>query len=260
MSALAKDVRLKALIVDDEPLARGSMRVLLAEHAADHIVLEAKNGWEAVSLIRNQRPDLVFLDVQMPEMDGFEVVREIGMEIMPRVIFVTAHDQYAVRAFEICAFDYLLKPVSRGRFAGALARVHAHLRTHPVDIERIALLLETIASPRKRLSRLAIRSAGKTYFVALDDVAWLQAAENYVELRTGAARHLVHVRIHKLEECLDPETFMRIHRSLIVNKRYIQEVEPATHGEYVLTLRDGTRLKSSRTYDRNIRTWAANPF
>jgi two-component system LytT family response regulator len=260
MSALAKDVRLKTLIVDDEPLARGSMRVLLAEHAADHLVLEAKNGWEAVSLIRNERPDLVFLDVQMPEMDGFEVVREIGTETMPRVIFVTAHDQYAVRAFEIYAFDYLLKPVSRDRFAGALARVHAHLRTHPVDIERIALLLETIASPRKRLSRLAIRSAGKTYFVALDDVAWIQAAENYVELRSGTARHLVHVRIHKLEECLDPETFMRIHRSLIVNKRHIQEIEPVTHGEYIITLRGGTRLKSSRTYDRNIRAWAANPF
>lgn len=179
---------------------------------------------------------------------------------MPRVIFVTAHDQYAVRAFEIYAFDYLLKPVSRDRFAGALARVHAHLQTHPVDIERIALLLETIASPRKRLSRLAIRSAGKTYFVALDDVAWLQAAENYVELRTGTASHLVHVRIHKLEECLDPETFMRIHRSVIVNKRHIQEIEPVTHGEYIITLRGGIRLKSSRTYDRNIRAWAANPF
>jgi two-component system LytT family response regulator len=260
MSALAKDVRLKALIVDDEPLARGSLRVLLADHAADHLILEAKNGSEAVSLIRDERPDLVFLDVQMPEMDGFDVVREIGTENMPRVIFVTAHDRYAVQAFEINAVDYLLKPVSRERFASAFARMRTHWRMQSVNIERIASLLETIASPSKRLSRLAIRSAGKTYFVDLEDVEWIQASENYCELRVGAARHLVHVRIHKLEECLDPETFMRIHRSLIVNKRHIREIQAETHGEYVLTLRGGMRLKSSRTYDRNIKAWAANPF
>lgn len=260
MSVPDRDVRLKALIVDDEPPARDAMRVLLVEHAADHVVLEAKNGWEAVSLIRNEHPALIFLDVQMPEMDGFAVVREVGAENMPGLIFVTAHDQYAVRAFEINAVDYLLKPVSRDRFAGALARVRARRQTHPVDIERIASLLEVIAPTRKRLSRLAIRSAGKTYFISLDDVEWIQAAENYVELRTGAACHLLHVRIRKLEECLDPETFTRIHRSMIVNKRYIQEIEPITHGEYILTLRSGTRLRSSRTYDQNIRAWAANPF
>jgi len=260
MRVLAKDVRPKALIVDDEPLARASMRVLLTEHAADHLVLEAKNGCEAVSLIRNEQPDLIFLDVQMPEMDGFAVVRELGAKNMPGLIFVTAHDQYAVQAFEINAVDYLLKPVSRERFTEALARVRARLLTHPGDMERIALLLEAIAPPRKRLSRLAIRSAGKSYFVALDDVEWIQAAENYVELHTGATRHLLHVRIHKLEEYLDPETFMRIHRSLIVNKRYIQEIEPATHSEYLLTLSSGTRLKSSRKYDRNIKGWVANPF
>jgi two-component system LytT family response regulator len=260
MSALTKDVRPKALIVDDEPLARGSMRVLLAAHAEDHLILEAKNGWEAVSLIRNEQPDLIFLDVQMPEMDGFAVVREVGAENMPGLVFVTAHDQYAVQAFEINAVDYLLKPVSRARFAGALARVRARVRAHPADTERIALLLEAIVPPRKRLSRVALRSAGKTYFVALDDVEWIQAAENYVELHTGATRHLLHVRIYKLEECLDPDMFMRIHRSLIVNKRYIREFEPVTHGEYVLTLSSGTQLKSSRKYDQNIRGWAANPF
>lgn len=260
MSAPAKDVRLKALIVDDEPPARGSMRVLLAEHAADHVVLEANNGWDAVQLIRSEHPELIFLDVQMPEMDGFAVVREVGAENMPGLVFVTAHDQYAVRAFEINAVDYLLKPVSRERFAGALARVRERRQTHPVDIERIASLLESIAPTHKRLSRLAIRSAGKTYFISLDDVEWIQAAENYVELRTGATSHLLHVRIHKLVEYLDSEMFMRIHRSLVVNKRYIQEIEPLTHGEYVLTLRSGTRLRSSRTYDRNIRSWAANPF
>jgi two-component system LytT family response regulator len=260
MSAPANDVPLKALIVDDEPLARASMRVLVLDHTAHHVVLEAKNGWEAVSLIRNERPDLVFLDVQMPEMDGFAVVREVGAENMRGVIFVTAHDRYAVQAFEINAIDYLLKPVTRDRFAGALARAHARLRTDPLNVERIASLLETIAPSRKRLSRLAIRSAGKTYFIALEDVEWMQAAENYVELHTGATRHLLQVRIHTLEESLDPETFMRIHRSLIVNKRHIQEIEPVTHGEYVLTLRGGTRLKSGRTYERNIKTWAANPF
>lgn len=249
-----------ALIVDDEPYARASLRTLLEREPDAGTIFEARNGHEAVSLILGERPDVVFLDVQMPEMDGFAVVREVGAENMRGLIFVTAHDQYAVQAFEINAVDYLLKPVSRERFADALARVRARLRAHPADIERIALLLEAIVPPRKRLSRVALRSAGKSYFVALDDVEWIQAAENYVELHTGATRHLLHVRIYKLEEYLDPDMFMRIHRSLIVNKRYIQEIELVTHGEYVLTLRSGTRLKSSRKYDRNIRGWAANPF
>ena len=260
MSTPGSDIRLKALIVDDEPLARDSLRVLLLDDAADHHILEAKNGWEAVSLIRNERPDLILLDVQMPEMDGFDVVREVGAEYMPGVVFVTAHDQYAIQAFEINAVDYLLKPVSRERFVSALARARARLRAHPLAVERIASLLETIAPTRKRLSRLAIRSAGKTYFIELDEIEWIQAAENYVELRTGSTRHLMHVRIHTLEKYLYPEAFMRIHRSLIVNKRCIKEIQPAAHGEYVLTLRSGARLKSGRTYDRSIRDWAANPF
>lgn len=260
MSVPYKDVRLKALIVDDEPLARDSMRVLLVEHAADHLVLEAKNGWEAVSLIRNEHPDLIFLDVQMPEMDGFAVVREVGAANMPGLIFVTAHDQYAIQAFEINAVDYLLKPVSRERFQATLARARSRLRAHAFDRERIASLLESIDSPSQKLSRIAIRSAGKTYFVALEEVEWVKAAENYVELHVGLTRHLLHVRIHKLECSLDPEVFLRIHRSFIVNVKHIKEIEPAAHGECVLTLRSGVRLKSSRSYDQSIRRWAANPF
>lgn len=234
--------------------------MLLVEDPTVHAVMEAKNGSEAVDAIRTEQPDIVFLDVQMPEMDGFAVVREVGGANMPGVVFVTAHDQYAIQAFEINAIDYLLKPVDRERFREALSRARTRLQTQSLDNQRIASLLETIASPTRALARLAIRSAGKTYFVALEDVDWIQAAENYVELHTGRTRHLLHVRIHTLEERLDAEMFMRIHRSFIVNLRHIKEIEPAAHGEYVLTLRSGVRLKSSRSYDQNIRRWAANPF
>ena len=258
--ASAKGSRLRVLIVDDEPLAREGLRMLLAEDPAGHVVLEAKNGSEAVGAIRTEQLDVVFLDVQMPEMDGFAVVREVGAANLPGVIFVTAHDQYAIQAFEINAIDYLLKPVDRERFQAALARACSRLREHGFDGERIASLLESIAPPSQKLSRIAVRSAGKTYFVALEEVEWIKAAENYVELHAGPTCHLLHVRIHKLEGSLDPEMFMRIHRSLIVNVKHIKEVEPASHGEYVLTLRSGTRLKSSRTYDRSIRSWVSNPF
>jgi two-component system, LytTR family, response regulator len=260
VSASSKELRLRVLIVDDEPLAREGLRMLLVEDPAAHVVLEAKNGSEAVDALRKEQLDIVFLDVQMPEMDGFAVVHEVGPANMPGVIFVTAHDQYAIQAFEINAVDYLLKPVTRERFQATLARARSRLRTHAFDRERIASLLESIDSPSQKLSRIAVRSAGKTYFVALEEVEWIKAAENYVELHVGLTRHLLHVRIHKLECSLDPEMFMRIHRSFIVNVKHIKEIEPVAHGEHALTLRSGVRLKSSRSYDQSIRRWADNPF
>jgi two-component system, LytTR family, response regulator len=250
------------LIVDDEPLAREGLRLLLSRDPDVSTIREAKDGREAVAAIRERAPDLVFLDVQMPEMDGFAVVRAIGAESMPAVVFVTAHDQYAIQAFEINALDYLLKPVIEERFVKALVRAKDRLRSNvAADSSRQMIgLLETIAAPQKYLKRLAVRSAGKTIFLNVEDVDWLGAAENYVELHVGRAHHLLHVTMNGIEKSLDPEIFVRIHRSIIVNASRIKEVQSGAHGEYLITLRDGARLQSGRTYADRLKSLVNNPF
>jgi two-component system LytT family response regulator len=255
-------MRFTTLIVDDEPLAREGLRMWLSADTEVSAVQEARDGREAVAAIRKTRPDLVFLDVQMPEMDGFSVVQEIGAERMPAVVFVTAHDKHAIQAFEINAIDYLLKPVTQERFAQALARAKLRLHAQPPDEtgRQIIGLLETIVSPRRYLKRLAVRSAGKTVFVEVEDVDWMEAAENYVQLHCGRANHLLHVPMNTLEKSLDPEVFLRVHRSTIVNTRRIKELQPGVHAEYVILLRDGTRLRSGRTYHDKLTALAANPF
>jgi two-component system LytT family response regulator len=252
----------KTLIVDDEPLAREGLRLLLSGDPDVAAIAEAKDGRQAVTAIRDAQPDLVFLDVQMPEMDGFSVVREIGAERIPAVIFVTAHDEYAIQAFEINAIDYLLKPVTASRFRDALRRAKQRLEHRPAPEEnrQILSLLETIASPRRYITRLAVRSAGKTVFVDVDEIDWVKAAENYVELHTGSKIHLLHVTLNTLEKSLDPELFMRIHRSLIVNVKRIKELQPAFHGEYVITLQNGTQLQSGRVYHERVKALGSNPF
>ncbi len=226
------------------------------------VIHEAKDGREAVAALRRMRPDLVFLDVQMPEMDGFAVVREVGAERMPAVVFVTAHDKYAIQAFEVNAIDYLLKPVTRERFSQALARAKSRLQAQPAEdaSRQILSLLETMAAPNRSIRRLAVRTAGKTTFVDIDDVDWIEAAENYVKLHVGRASHLVLVAMNTLEKSLDPETFLRVHRSLIVNVGRIQELEPAAHGEYVITLPHDVRVRSGRSYHEKLKTLANNPF
>jgi two-component system LytT family response regulator len=251
---------LTSLIVDDEVLARQGLRQLLARDPEMAVVHEARNGHEAVAAIRSHRPDLVFLDVQMPEMDGFGVIEEIGLDCMPLIVFVTAHDEHAIRAFEISAIDYLLKPVTAARFDQALARAKAHLAAPRSGQNEIIALLQTIASPERHLKRLAVRSPGKTYFVNVGEVDWVGAAENYVELHVGDATHLVHVRMNALEQALDPAMFLRIHRSIIVNIDRIKEMHSAVHGEYIVVLRGGTRLQSSRTYHARLKALTANPF
>lgn len=258
---------LTTLLVDDEPLAREGLRMLLSQDPEISAIHEARNGAEAVALIRSMRPDLVFLDVQMPEMDGISVVAEVGADKMPAVVFVTAYDKYAVQAFEVNAVDYLLKPVTEERFGQALARAKSRrlersgLGRSGNDASRqILSLLETIASPHRSLKRLAVRSAGKTFFVDVDDIDWIEAAENYVQLHVGRAVHLLHVTMNALEESLHSETFVRIHRSIIVNVRRIKELQPALHGEYAITLRDGTRLQSGRAWNDRVKALTANPF
>lgn len=251
---------MNVLIVDDEPLAREGMALLLKDEAGIAGVSQARNGAEAVATIRANRPDLVLLDVQMPELDGFGVLRELGAEQMPPVIFVTAHDKYAIQAFEVNAIDYLLKPVERVRFSQALARVRERVSVQGLDNQHVRALLQTLSAQTKYLARVALRSAGKISFVNIEDVLFVQAAENYVQLNLKSARHLLHVPIATLESSLDPRVFLRIHRSLIVNVKHIHELETGPHGEYVVVLHGGTRLQSSRSYHEKIKRWAANPF
>jgi two-component system, LytTR family, response regulator len=251
---------MNVLIVDDEPLAREGLKLLLAEEPAISSIAEARHGAEAVSMISVRRPDLVMLDVQMPEMDGFGVLRAVGAENMPPVIFVTAHDQYAIQAFEVNAIDYLLKPVTRERCSQALARLRERLATQGPDNLHVMSLLQQLAAPPKYLKRVALRAAGKISFVNIEDILYVQAAENYVQLHLKAARHLLHVPIATFESSVDPQLFLRIHRSLIVNVKHIQELETGAHGEFIVVLNGGVRLQSSRSYHDKIKSWASNPF
>jgi two-component system LytT family response regulator len=250
---------LRVLIVDDEPLAREGIKLMLG---GDSQVIEARNGREAVAKIRDEKPDLVLLDIQMPRMNGFAVVEAVGAEKMPAVIFVTAHDQYAIRAFEISAVDYLLKPVTEERFRVAFERARKRLGAGRPDesARQILTVLDAIANPRRYLSRLAIRSGERTVFLTLDDVAWIEAAQNYVRVHTGQAVHLLHVPMNTLATSLDPDRFVRIHRSHIVNLQRIKQLWTLAHGQYVLELDSGERLQSGRTYGERIRTLLANPF
>jgi two-component system LytT family response regulator len=250
---------MKVLIVDDEPLAREGMALLLKDQPSVRSIAEARNGAEAVEAIRAQRPDLVMLDVQMPEMDGFGVLRAIGAEHMPPVIFVTAHDRYAIQAFEVNAIDYLLKPVTRERCSQALDRVRERIGAGQ-DNRHVMSLLQQLAAPPRYLARVALRAAGKVSFVSIEDILFVQAAENYVQLHLKNARHLLHVPIATFESSLDPQIFLRIHRSLVVNVKHIQELETGPHGEYIVVLHGGARLQSSRSYHEKIKKWASNPF
>jgi two-component system LytT family response regulator len=253
-------MRFKTLIVDDEPLAREGLRMWLAVDPDVTAIAEARNGREAVLCIRKDAPDLVFLDVQMPEMDGFAVVKKIGAYQMPPVVFVTAHDKHAIQAFEMNAIDYLLKPVTEERFAQALARAKARVRSRPADEtnRQIINLLETVVSPRRPIKRLAVRSGGKTVFVEVDDIDWIEAAENYVQLHCGKTAHLLHMPMGTLEKSLDPEVFLRVHRGIIVNVGQILELQSGAHGEYVITLRSGGRISSSRSYGEKLRALTTN--
>jgi len=255
-------MQLKVLVVDDEPLAREGMKLLLGRQPQVGSVSEARNGREAVAFIREQKPDLVFLDVQMPRTDGFAVVQTIGAEGMPPVIFVTAHDQYAIRAFEIAALDYLLKPVTEERFAVAFKRALNRVRGGSnEDVTRQVLtMLDAIANPPSQLDRFAVRSGERTIFVPVDEVDWIEAFQNYVRLHAGAATHLLHVPMNTIETVLDSGRFLRIHRSHIVNLRRIAQLLSIAHGQYVIELKSGQRLQSGRTYGERIRRALTNPF
>jgi two-component system LytT family response regulator len=239
------------LIVDDEPIARRGVRLQLKGEPDIEIIGECANGLEAVAAIQKFTPDLVFLDVQMPEMDGFEVIEAIGVERMPRVVFVTAYDQYTLRAFEIHALDYLLKPFDRERFLKALNHARSSLERGEINRKLIRLLDDRLAS-RKPLERLVIKSGGRIYFLNVEEVDWIEAADNYVELHVGRESHLLRETISGLAARLNPEQFLRIRHSTIVNLERVKELRPLFRGEYLIILRDGTELTSSRRYRKNL--------
>lgn len=243
-------MKIRTLIVDDELLARERVQALLANIPEIELIGACSNGREAVAMIREQRPDLVFLDVQMPELDGFGVLQEIGDGPLPAIVFVTAHDKFAVRAFEVHAVDYLLKPFDRGRFQAALQRAlekFKQTQSGTLD-ERLANLLAEIKSPPKSLERISVKSGGNVVFVRVPDIDWIEAADNYVELHVGKRSHLLREKMSVIETRLPQDKFVRISRSTIVNLERIKELQSLFRGAYTVILHDGTRLNSSSTY------------
>jgi two-component system LytT family response regulator len=246
--------KIRTMIVDDEELGRERVRMMLAEHPDIEVVAECSDGPEAVRTIERERPDLVFLDVQMPGMNGFEVLESLEGEPMPAVVFVTAHDDYALRAFDIHALDFLLKPFDNGRFEKTLERARVQVsqaRGTAVD-SRILSLLEDLKSDRKYPERLIVKSGGRVFFLRAEEIDWVEAAGNYVRLHARNESHLLRESMKNMEANLDTKLFVRIHSSAIVNVDRIKELEPWFHGEYIVIMRDGTRLTASRVFSDRL--------
>lgn len=245
--------RIRVIVVDDEPLAREKIRELVKDDPELEIIQECVNGTEAVAAIQAHNPDLVLLDVQMPEISGFAVLEALKSERLPLVIFVTAYDQYAVRAFEVHALDYLLKPFDRERFETAMQRAKAQIRHKRDDLDkRLLALLEKLKAETKYLERLVIKSGGRVFFLEIEEVDWIEAEGNYLSIHTAKKSYLLRETISNLESKLDPKKFVRIHRSAIVKIDRIQELRPWTHGEYRVILRNGTQLTLSRNYREKL--------
>jgi two-component system, LytTR family, response regulator len=247
-------VKIRTLIVDDEPLARERIRKLLQKEADIEIVGEYGDGREAVSAVNRDKPDLVFLDVQMPELDGFGVLDQLERQALPAIVFVTAYDKFALRAFEVHALDYLLKPFDRERFEKMLERVRTQIKgCQTAELgDRISELLADLKTGPKHHDRLAIKSGGKVVFLKFDEVDWIEAADNYVNLHVGNESHLHRQTMAALEGKLPADKFMRISRSTIVNTERIKELQPLFHGEYAVILRNGTRLTLSRSHRQKL--------
>ncbi|HYV07418.1 MAG TPA: LytTR family DNA-binding domain-containing protein [Blastocatellia bacterium] len=256
----SKSVR--TLIVDDESLARERIRDMLSNDPEIEIIGECTNGEEAIKAIASDVPDLVFLDVEMPGVDGFGVLEALPTDCIPTIIFVTAYDQYAVRAFEVYALDYLLKPFDQERFDRALKRAKAHLSNERAEnlSQRILNALEEIKTKPVHLERLVIKMNGHVFFVKADEIDWLEAEGNYVRLHTGKESYLLRDTISALESQLDPKKFIRVHRSAIVNIDRITELQPWFHGEYRIILGEGVQLTLSRTYREKLHELLGRPL
>jgi len=256
---------IRALIVDDEELARDKLRRLLAAHDDVRVIGEAKDGDEAVELLRQERPDLVFLDIDMPQRNGFEVLDAIDVDPVPLVVFVTAFDQYAVQAFEVHAVDYLLKPFEEHRLRAAIQRARERREgAGSVSIEPLLGVLAEMRSRQQQLEgrllddayphRIPVREGQEILFVDLEDIDWMEAADNYVQLHAGRRTYMVRETLAAMESRLDPKRFTRIHRGAIVNDRKVRSLRPQASGDLEAVLRDGTALPVSRSYRERVTT------
>jgi two-component system, LytTR family, response regulator len=251
---------LRALIVDDEPLARDGLRLMLGGMPDVHVVGEAGDGAAAVRAIGTLCPDVVLLDVQMPGQSGFDVVERVAADHLPLVVFVTAYDEYALRAFQVHAFDYLLKPVSPARLSDAIGRVRADMLRGAPPRERVldvvdSVRLATAGRPAERSRytlRFAVRDRDRYVLVRTVDIDWIEAAANYVRLNTRGRAFLLRMTIGEMEGRLDPAVFTRIHRSTIVNTARVQEIRPDPHGDYDVVLTDGRTLRMSRSFRERL--------
>lgn len=241
-------MKIKTLIVDDEPLARERIRTLLAKETDIEVVGECANGDEALAAIRRQPVNLLFLDVQMPEMDGFELLSRLGRDELPMVIFVTAYDQHAVKAFEVHALDYLLKPFKQVRLKEAVQRVREQIARRQTDdvSKRLMQLLGDRKTPPVYLHRLTVRENERVVLVKVDQIEWIESAGNYVVLHVGKQNHVLRETLASLEAQLDPKLFLRISRSVLVNFDQVRELQPLFKGEYVVVLNDGKQLPMTR--------------
>lgn len=251
---------ISVLIVDDETLAREGIRMVLDKDPSISSVHEAKDGNQALQSLQVHKPDVVFMDIQMPEMSGFEVLQNANIPL-PVVVFVTAYDKYAIEAFEVQAVDYILKPFTLARLGRAIDRAKFLVtRDHSRLDARVLAVLEQIAQGTEYLTRVAVKSGDTTTFLDVGTVDWISAAENYVELHLGKTQHLLQVTMSRLASRLNPSTFVRIHRSLIVNVKRIRSVQPLFHGEYLVMMASGEQLRSGRTFHETLRRLVSNSF
>ncbi|MEO6001867.1 MAG: LytTR family DNA-binding domain-containing protein [Opitutus sp.] len=252
--------RIRTIIVDDEPAARRGVRLLLERDAMIEIVGEAAGGQEAAALILRLQPDLAFLDVQMPELDGFGVLAQVGAAQSPVIVFVTAYDEYALRAFEVNAVDYLLKPFDDARFSSALQRAKdavRNRRAENVDLrlnQLISFLQTAQPAPAETHDRILVKSSGEIFFLKAEEIDWIEAEGDYMKFHVAGKTHLMRETMARLEERLDAKRFIRIHRSTIVNIDRLRKLSPSFAGEYAVVLHDGTKLKLSRGYHERIAT------
>jgi two-component system LytT family response regulator len=244
---------IRALIADDEHLARKQIVTALDDFSQIEICAQSADGIETVNAIVEQKPDLIFLDIQMPEMDGMDVINTIGAENMPFIIFVTAFDKYAVAAFEKHAFDYLLKPFSPKRFQEAVSRVVQFIEQEndKQSTENLMKVIQELKPKEKYISRIAIRSTSRIYFLQVSEIDWIESAGNYVEIYTGDKTHLLRETMTNLESKLDPEHFIRIHRTAIVNINRIVDIQPDTY-DFIVRLQNGKTLGMSRRYKEKL--------
>ena len=246
--------KIRTLIVDDEAMARERILGLLSQEQDVEVVGQCSDGQQAVSAIQQLSPELVFLDVQMPAVDGFGVIRQVGAERMPMVVFVTAYDEYALQAFEVHALDYLLKPFGRDRLQQCLDHArHQRDRRRAGDLGKSLLaLVQDFRPEQKKQDRLVVKSGGRVFFVRTEEIDWIEAAGNYVRLHMKDQSHLFRETMNQMESRLDPQRFFRIHRSRIVNTERIKELQPWFNGEYVVLLQNGAQLRLSRSYREKL--------